>query len=143
MRMRLLVAAVLLSLGFAPAPFPKPRAQQASDLSRMQGTWDVVERTLGGRSVLTEQPTQIKINGSRFDFVVRGEIRSTWEMKLDPTATPRTIDRVGGAGGDTVLKGVYRFESDRLIIAYSQNRRLVKGQDDAYEYLMTLKRAGR
>src|SRR5262245_21435709 len=122
--MRLLPFAVaVLSLAFAPAPFPKSRpSKDTSDLARMQGTWTVVEPTLSGRSVLRE-PTQIKITGTRFEFIVSGEVRSRWEMKLDPTASPRVMDRTSLAtqrvGGGNVLLCIYRFQGEQLHILYT------------------------
>jgi uncharacterized protein (TIGR03067 family) len=108
----------------------------------MQGTWDVVACSLGRRSLL-DDPTQVKINGTCFEFVVLGKMRSVWTLELDPRATPRRIDRVP-AGGGAVLMGLYRFEGGLLILSYSQSSGRPTGFDpDPRCLLMTLRRAGR
>src|SRR5262245_17666113 len=115
-----LIAVAVSALAFAPAPLPRssPR-KHASDLGKMQGTWDVVERSLGGRSVLHE-PTQIRIQGDRLEFVVRGEVRSVWAVELGSWESPRRMDRraVGGHGGQ--MLGIYRFDGEQLTLCYSQ-----------------------
>ena len=140
----LLIAAAVLPLAFAPAPLPRPTPRkETSDLRRMQGTWDVVERSLGGRSVLRE-PTQITIRGTRFQFIVRGEVRSDWIVELGPTESPRRMDRRPFAGGGSGLLGIYRFDGDRLTLCYSQHgARPTQFESSSGAYLMVLRRADR
>lgn len=117
----LLLAVAAATVGFAPAPFPKSRApQDSSDLGKMQGTWELVSRSRGASTVRV-QHTLVKINGTRCDFFVRGELSTTYEIKLDPTATPRTIDLEDLHRGDhdTDMPGIYGFEGNNLRICYS------------------------
>ena len=144
MRPRLLLIAAVLPLAFAPAPLPRtsPR-KEVSDLSKMQGTWDVVERHLGGSSVLRE-PSQVRIRGTRFQFVVRGEVRSDWTIELAPAEQPRRMDRRAFGGGGATMLGIYRFDGDRLTLCYSQHgTRPTRFDSQGGYFLMVLRRADR
>jgi uncharacterized protein (TIGR03067 family) len=76
-------------------------------------------------------------------------VRSVWEFRLDPTATPRRIDRTS-LGTEYVergnfLRGIYRFDGDKLTICYAQNKgsRPTEFDSGTRDYLMVLTRAGR
>src|SRR5689334_12719338 len=93
-RLVLLVSLMLLT-GFAPAPFPRSSrsAKNLTDLERMQGAWVIVERRAGTRLFLNEKG-EATFRGNRWSFIFDGEVRSTWTVKLDPTANPRALDFV-------------------------------------------------
>lgn len=146
MRPRLLLVLLAIAvLGFAPAPFPKPArpGKDSSDLSKLQGTWDVVEYLYQGRRSLSE-PAQVRISGDRFEFIVRGEVRSKWVVLLDPKTSPRTLDRRIGDDSRGLLRGIYRFDGDKLILCHEcATAQRPRGFDQNGVYLITLRRAGR
>src|SRR5438552_2964275 len=119
MRPRLLLFFAVLALGFAPAPFPRSSrsAMEPPDLERMQGTWVIVERRAGTRLLLNEKG-EATLRGNRWNFIFGGEVRSQWDVKLDPTASPRALDYVS-TGNSVTLLAIYRFEGDKLTVCYT------------------------
>jgi uncharacterized protein (TIGR03067 family) len=144
MRPRLLLFAVTFALGFAPAPFPRSSRspKELTDLDRMQGAWVIVERRCG-RHLMRNEKGEATLRGSRWSFIFAGEVRSTWDVKLDPTATPRALDFVN-TGPGTNLSAIYRFEGDKLTVCYTQGRnRPTDFRPENNEWSMILRRGGR
>src|SRR5438876_567804 len=90
MRRSSLLLAALLSLAFAPAPFPRPgkRDTSESDLKKMQGAWVRVKNTFHGRSQEAND-TPVTITGMRMQFPAASD---AWTITLDATKKPKTID---------------------------------------------------
>ena len=144
MRPRLLLVLAILAGGFAPAPFPRsPRsAKEVPDLKRMQGAWIIVERRSGGRLIANEK-AEVTLRGNRWNFIFNGEVRSEWDVKLDPTASPRALDYVSTRNSVNLL-AIYRFEGDKLTVCYTQSRkRPTDFRAENNEWSMILRRAGR
>ena len=105
---RVLLLLVVLSLAFAPAPFPKQRGQDDSqgDVQAMQGKWaeqsadSAFIRIIGDRMVHTS------------DY--------GWKFTLNAKATPRRIEAIGAGPGlaGKARRGIYRLEKDKLTICW-------------------------
>jgi len=110
----LLLAA--LSLGFAPAPPPRPHA----DLKKVQGTWVLVSRTFGGGSWPAEG-VRVVIAGARIRYYRAGEQRTEWPLTLDAAKSPKVFDQreVGGSSPGTLYRGIYRLEGDTLTLCHA------------------------
>jgi uncharacterized protein (TIGR03067 family) len=144
MRPRLLLFAATFALGFAPAPFPRTSrsAKEPPDLERMQGAWVIVERR-SGRRLLANEKGEATLRGNRWHFIFDGEVRSRWDVKLDPTANPRALDYVGENNGITLF-AIYRFEGDKLTVCYTLSGKRPTGfRAENNEWSMILRRAGR
>jgi uncharacterized protein (TIGR03067 family) len=115
------IVCVLPALGFAPAPLPRPsRGPAQGDLKKLQGEWVIVEDRRGGRKIDGAPDARLlSISRDCWTFSSDGRVDSRWKARLDPSATPRTVDliAVDGEGIDRVL-ALYRFEGDTLYIAY-------------------------
>lgn len=146
MRPRLLLFAAILALGFAPAPFPRTSraAKEVPDLERMQGTWTIVERRSGKRR-LAQENAQVTLRGTRWNFIFDGEVRSEWEIKLDPAARPRALNYAGAGITPSIgLVAIYEFEGDTLTVCYDQGRvRPANFTGDGGHWVMILRRTGR
>jgi uncharacterized protein (TIGR03067 family) len=118
----LFLAAVILSLGFAPAPFPKPRKPDPGrdDPKRIQGTWEMVSRTHGGQPVSHVVATA-EIGAGRLTLVNRdGTWRSPFTLTLDPARKPRWFDTKSDNGNYTT-SGIYDLKGDTLRLHYTPN----------------------
>ena len=100
MRLRLLLfAALLASLGFAPAPLPKPvRRPAVTDRDRLQGRWEAVAVWYAGGQMT--RGLRLTVEGDRWVFVEGDADVTQFEVRLNPRAQPRTIDLVA-ADDDT------------------------------------------
>jgi uncharacterized protein (TIGR03067 family) len=114
-----LLVAAGLSLGFAPAPLPKPPSGKR-DLKKMQGVWAVTTYTVGGKPFGgPDEGLRVEITGDRMRYTRGGKFLTEWTILLDPTRTPKVFDLRGVAGGRTpgmLLRGVYRLDGDTLTI---------------------------
>jgi uncharacterized protein (TIGR03067 family) len=119
MRCALLTLA-LLSLAFAPAPFPRPSKPSGlkGDLKALQGMWQQIDAPAGHPADVV-----LTVAGDRFTFSRRGKVASDWTARLDPTKTPAALDlrnaRPPGAGVVPEVLGVYVLQGDTLRFAYS------------------------
>jgi uncharacterized protein (TIGR03067 family) len=106
----------LLSLAFAPLPFPKPDPSK-DDLARMQGEWVIsrahnrgVVEEVGGASVWT-------IKGDVLTTSRDGKIVSTCYIRLDGRTRPGSIDLHNKREGDAdPAPGRYRVDGDTLTV---------------------------
>ena len=114
-RHSLLLMAVALSLGSAPAPLPGPKA----DLRKMQGTWVLAYFADGSETF--PAGVRVTVAGNRVTYAYRhGDIFARRAFTLDATRSPKTIDLrgTGGTMKGQVDRGVYRLEADTLTICY-------------------------
>jgi uncharacterized protein (TIGR03067 family) len=108
---RVLLLIVVLSLGFAPAPFPKQRRADDSqrDLQAMQGKW----------TAEFADSASITIVGDRMVYTAD----YGWKFTLNAKTTPKRIEALGAGpslAGKTRL-GIYRLEKDKLTICWRQD----------------------
>src|ERR1700733_13562766 len=89
---RVLPLIAVLSLSFAPAPFPKPAKPESSkeDLKKMQGTWTRVSVTIQGQKV-EERPGTIAIviTGTHLQFP---DPLDGWTITVDAKKRPKVFD---------------------------------------------------
>jgi uncharacterized protein (TIGR03067 family) len=121
---RVILLLVVLSVAFAPAPFPKPNRQ--TDLEKLQGEWVTVKSVLEGDEVkLTPGRDTAVFKGDQISFVTGGTVSARWTITLGPAQQPRTLD-LRGAGATNFILGIYRLEGDTLTLC---NRNLAGGKD--------------
>jgi uncharacterized protein (TIGR03067 family) len=102
MNPRLLLLAVLLCLGFAPAPFlEKPRKR--TPLGELQGSW------------FDKSGLEARVVGDTFVYYRNGVASVSYTISINPTASPREYD-VKGTGKWTSMNftGIYKIEGDTL-----------------------------
>ncbi len=105
----------------APLPFPK-KPRESSDLQALQGEWVAVRRvTAGNPSALNGQTMTVR--GDRMTFFVDGDMRTAWEITLDPKQSPRAMDRrrVASKSADgraVTLLTIYQLDGDTLTTSY-------------------------
>jgi uncharacterized protein (TIGR03067 family) len=117
MRKYAVVLAAALSLGFAPAPLPKPPSKV--DLKKMQGTWACTYYAVGGCCRLVTWDERVVIARDRLTYS-HEEAWSEWVVTLDVTKRPRaiTLKGVGGDARGQVRRGTYRLEGDTLLMSF-------------------------
>jgi uncharacterized protein (TIGR03067 family) len=108
----LIVLGVLLSLGFAPAPFLKKKAPSQSDLERMQGAW-----TYPGGS-------ELRVQGDSYTYYRNGAPVIGYKITLNETTTPRQYDLKGvGKWASRTFHGIYEFQGETLKMYSVQSSR--------------------
>jgi uncharacterized protein (TIGR03067 family) len=107
----------LLSLGFAPVPFPNPKAGM-EDLKKMQGKWSRTlwaSRPVGDPLTVSVEYEEVEmaIAGNLATFTCLGENRGQYRLVLDATKKPKAIDL---RQGDRSVLGVYALNGNTLTI---------------------------
>src|SRR3954452_14202870 len=99
---RVLPLLVLMSLAFAPAPFPRSERRTAP-VNDMIGVW--------GSLVITHDRMTYGPQGGPYD----------WALKVNPRASPRTFDVTGIGQGNwgAEYRGIYKIEGDVLTLTYN------------------------
>jgi uncharacterized protein (TIGR03067 family) len=117
-----LLCAAALSLGFAPAPLPKPDHGKA-DLEKMQGAWVLAYAIKQG--CLREEPDQEAvwvIKGDVLTTSLGGKPGSTCYVTLDGRTTPRSIDLRNRRGEADPAPGRYSVDGDTLTVCIGEKR---------------------
>ena len=142
MLLRALVATVLV-LPLSTAAW----SADAKDAEAMEGTWTPAEAELAGEKFSEEVRKTIKleIKGDKYTVTV-GKKTDKGSTKIDPAATPKTLDITGTEGpnkGKTIL-AIYELDGDTLRVCYDlsgKNRPTeFKTQAKTQLYLVTYKR---
>lgn len=123
MRIRLLLlTAIILSIGFAPAPLPKPPKYDPvrDDPKRLSGTWDMVSRTMAGKTVSHIVHNTEIANGKLTLVNKAGDWRSPFRLTLDPGKKPRWFDTQSEKGTYRMC-GIYDLDGDSLKMYYTSN----------------------
>jgi uncharacterized protein (TIGR03067 family) len=122
----LLFLAAVLALAFAPAPFPRARRDRSDDDPRkIQGTWEIVSRTRGGKAI-SHIVARAEIVDGKYTLVdAAGSWRSPFVMALGPRAKPPTIDLKSEKGTFT-MTGIYELRGDSLRLCYITGGRGVR-----------------
>ncbi len=114
----LLLIVMSAGLGFAPAPFLKPKPTYAG-LPDVGGVWrfDRYEhRKMRLRSL--EESHGAELAGGRFSLVEArgGGASSVWEMRLNPTTSPPSFTWT--MGGRLTHVGSYRLDGDKMTMVF-------------------------
>jgi uncharacterized protein (TIGR03067 family) len=116
----LLLMAMALVVGFAPAPLPRTRRAEPvkDDLQKMQGLWEVVKYERAGSDLVPQINAKVcyRIEGKRMTSVVDGNDGPYWNLELSPSSSPRALDKTLCLDSSFVTKAVYRFEGRDLVI---------------------------
>jgi uncharacterized protein (TIGR03067 family) len=127
MRTRILLLAVPLAVGFAPAPYPNRDRRKRIDLRSLQGTWAVIKGDVDGVNYFcTYRPTGLSASLLDRDVQIAGN-RLTFPAKAGSSVvTTWTIRQVGGnaidlesADGRLRLFGLYRLDGATLSLCVS------------------------
>lgn len=112
-RCLLLVAAVALFVGAAPR-----EATEGDDLKKMQGDWMVVSMTANGMKYPDEEAQSLfrTIEGNKYQVARYSKPIGKGTFKLDPAATPKTIDSWPATDPSKPILGIYEFDVDNLKI---------------------------
>ena len=103
---RIVPTLTLLSLAFAPAPFPRTQRQSAPALApSMEGSW------------LSNRPMQVSAT-----HVIFGEPSAPpfCTVAVNRSARPATFDLVELEGVQARWQGIYKVEGETLTICYNQ-----------------------
>jgi uncharacterized protein (TIGR03067 family) len=118
MRTHLVIASAVLAFGFAPAPFPRTERRpdpRAADLARMQGTWKMVRRVMGGQDGPVGK-VHVVIAGSRFTYK---ESNMNYHITLDARAWPRVMrTEWPDKNGKEKDVAVYAIDGDTLRLCW-------------------------
>jgi uncharacterized protein (TIGR03067 family) len=112
--------AAVLSLAFAPAPFPKP-TRQRQDPTAVIGTWEFVRWEQNGSP--TKAAYKIEMTREKFDFILIGGGRRTpYEMRLYPTQSPHAFE--WRLGGQVRFVGSYRLKGDEITMIFTPGNQI-------------------
>ena len=108
--------------------------EKTNDLDRLQGTWRVVSLIENGKAVAKEDADKIEIVIDKDTFTTseKGAVGAKYQIKLDPTKTPKQIDfkHLIGESKGGVEPGIYRFEKDNIRMVLNEDR---KGRPTVFE----------
>jgi uncharacterized protein (TIGR03067 family) len=116
-----LLPPLLLLLGFAPAPFPKPDTGK-EDLHRMQGGWVMAWSQKDGVKTLAEQEAVWLIAGNQLTTSLAGKKVGAFSIALDGRKKPSTIDVLSPDGSGSPVPGRYSLEGDLLKVSLGEPR---------------------
>ncbi|HTU22198.1 MAG TPA: TIGR03067 domain-containing protein [Gemmataceae bacterium] len=120
--MRCVLPFVLLSLGFAPAPVPKPKAAE-EDLKRMQGSWVLIFIVQDGERENIKGKVTWEIKGNRVSTTTEdGKAYPPFFMALDANSTPRAIDIRDSPRESPRLLGRYSVDRNTLKVSIGEKR---------------------
>ena len=92
--------------------------QTQGDLDRMQGSWTMLEGTAGGAPLPAGYLSSMRreLKGTKLTVTLNGEVFFVAEIKLDPKATPKSIDyhMIAGFSPGAEQLGIYELKGDTL-----------------------------
>ena len=131
----LLVASVVLVVGFAPAPFAKKERRGGEDLTDVKGKWELVSFEADGkRSLEAEQKYRVEMTAERFALVTNVGQRREEEfvMRLHPAAQPPAFTwAVKGRGpAQEMFVGSYRLQKGEMTMVFREGTKLADRPTD-------------
>src|SRR4051812_24139073 len=103
----------VLSLAFAPAPFPK-KDRQREDQTDVDGTWEII--TWEDRGVLrrgASETYRVEMTKRAAAIIAKGnQYREDYVMRLDPAMSPPAF--TWSRGDRLTFVGSYRLRKDQL-----------------------------
>src|SRR4051794_12997171 len=119
MRPLVLLTSAVLSLGFAPAPFPRTASSSdvnKTELRRLQGVWELV-RYQREKYVREDAGLRLTFAGSRMTWSYDGNVCTEWAVTVVACASPRVIaQQAVPAGSRLPQESIYRLKGDELEI---------------------------
>ena len=93
------------------------------DLSRFQGSWELVADWRDGNKVSAEESrkTKITIKGEKFDFPDESGIGTSKNgtIKLDPSKSPKLMDTTANPANGEVSLGIYEFTEEGYKVCFA------------------------
>lgn len=134
-----------LTLVFAVAQTATSDAPKDGDA--IQGTWRASAAELGGKPFPEEVRKSIKLTLKDGKYTVTvGKNPDQGDVKLDPSAKPKTMDVTGTEGpnkGKTIL-AIYELDGDALKVCYDLSGKArpaaFKSAEGTQQFLVTYKR---
>jgi uncharacterized protein (TIGR03067 family) len=120
-RLALVLTTAILSLAFAPVPFPKPDPAK-DDLKNLQGEWVRVRYTQGEYTEIGDKGSMIAITGDRLKYTQGEMYIGDYSLALDGKKKMKALDFACTAGlsKGTLYWGLYRLEGDTFTLCYRQ-----------------------
>lgn len=131
-----------LALAFASHAAADDKKDAPKELAPFQGEWKVVSATFAGRPApkgLDE--VRFTFDGDKVTVKEPGDKAEAGTYKIDPKATPATIDLSGPKGEPAA--GIYKFDKDgKLTLAFvkGKDQTRPKGFDDKDAVVMVLEK---
>jgi uncharacterized protein (TIGR03067 family) len=116
--------AVFLTAGWLGAGEAGDKAVQA-ELKKLQGTWTYTASELAGKPVPEEfiKGGTLTIKGNKYTARLMGMVVDEGTIKIDPTKTPRTIDKISSKLKDFKMYGIYRLSGKELRVCENGEKR--------------------
>jgi uncharacterized protein (TIGR03067 family) len=116
---RILPLLALLSLAFAPAPFPKPK-KQVDGLKALEGKWKILSRTHEGRNVSHVVDT-VEVTAGRWTYYNATRTWSAaWTVSLAGKGGPPWSFDTKAEKSNSVSFGVFDIKGDTLTRCYTR-----------------------
>jgi hypothetical protein len=125
MRLSILLGTTILSLTFAPAPFPREKSRSdVKTVQRLEGTWIVESYSEGGLVQGGPGPKWETVRIERGNWsqtcTVNGRVCATtpYRISIDLKAG-RHIDLAYEGARGPLIHGVFRLDGDRLTVTHA------------------------
>jgi uncharacterized protein (TIGR03067 family) len=119
----MLVRALVLAVVLAPLAAGGQAGDEAvkEELKQLQGDWKAIKGEADNNAFTGGDP--IIIEGDKLSLVIRDRIAFVGKIKINPKASPKTIDweLTEGPGGvvGKIKPGIYKLEKDKLEICWN------------------------
>src|SRR5437899_10892603 len=109
----LTLLAVVLTVGFAPAPFPRPnKTDRQTDLQKLEGTWVLASCSLDGQVLRMLGELKMVVRGGSATYYRGGEVERAFTLTLSGAKGRGHWDSKGTAGASLGLRyqSLYQLE---------------------------------